>query len=81
MMLDVRRFALIGGVELRAMLPVTLSVLVFGLLGALGEELGWRGFLLPKMIAADFPHPYLASGIVWAMWDIPLIAFGALSNY
>jgi membrane protease YdiL (CAAX protease family) len=74
--LDVRQFALIGTHELRAMVPITFSVLAFGLLGALGEELGWRGFLLPKMIAADVPHPYLASGIVWAMWHLPLIAFG-----
>jgi membrane protease YdiL (CAAX protease family) len=74
--LDVRQFALIGVHALRAMGPITLSVLAFGLLGAFGEELGWRGFLLPKMIAADIPHPYLASGIVWAIWHLPLIAFG-----
>jgi membrane protease YdiL (CAAX protease family) len=75
--LDVRQFALIGVDALRAMGPITLSVLAFGLLGAFGEELGWRGFLLPKMIAADIPHPYLASGIVWAIWHLPLIAFGS----
>jgi membrane protease YdiL (CAAX protease family) len=75
--LDVRQFALIGVDALRAMGPITLSVLAFGLLGAFGEELGWRGFLLPKMIAADIPHPYLASDIVWAIWHLPLIAFGS----
>jgi uncharacterized protein len=74
--LDIRRFALIEFPTLREMVPVALSVLAFGLFGALGEELGWRGFLLPKMIADDVPHPYLASGIVWAVWHLPLIAFG-----
>ena len=74
--LDVRKFALIEPHAMREMLPVALSVLAFGLFGALGEELGWRGFLLPKMIAGGVPHPYLASGIVWAVWHLPVIAFG-----
>lgn len=74
--LDVRKFALIEPHAMREMLPVALAVLAFGLFGALGEELGWRGFLLPKMIAGGVPHPYLASGIVWAAWHLPLIAFG-----
>jgi membrane protease YdiL (CAAX protease family) len=74
--LDVRRFASIESHALREMMLVALSVLAFGLFGALGEELGWRGFLLPRMIAGDVPHPYLASGIVWAVWHLPLIAFG-----
>jgi uncharacterized protein len=74
--LDVRRFALIEPDALHEMVPVVWSVLAFGLFGALGEELGWRGFLLPKMIAGNVPHPYLASGIVWAVWHLPLIAFG-----
>jgi uncharacterized protein len=28
------------------------------------------------MIAGGVPNPYLASGIVWAAWHLPLIAFG-----
>ena len=74
--LDVRQFTLIESDALHEIVLVVLSVLAFGLFGALGEELGWRGFLLPKMIAGDVPHPYLASGIVWAVWHLPLIAFG-----
>jgi membrane protease YdiL (CAAX protease family) len=74
--LDVRRFTLIESDALYEMAPVVWSVLALGLLGALGEELGWRGFLLPKMIAGNVPHPYLASGIVWAAWHLPLVAFG-----
>jgi len=73
---DIRKLALIEFHALREMMPITSIVLAFGLFGALGEELGWRGFLLPKMIAGDVPKPYLASGIVWAAWHIPLIAFG-----
>jgi membrane protease YdiL (CAAX protease family) len=49
-----------------------------GLIGAFGEELGWRGFLLPKMVGARILHPYFVSGLVWAGWHLPLIAFGDL---
>lgn len=74
--LDIRKLAFIEFHALREMAPIALTVLAFGLFGALGEELGWRGYLLPKMMAGDVPRPYLASGIVWAVWHIPLIAFG-----
>ena len=74
--LDVRRFALIEPGDLQRMIPVFLLMSSVGLLGAFGEELGWRGFLLPKMVAGGISHPYLASGLVWACWHLPLIAFG-----
>jgi len=74
--LDIRQLSLIGSHALRDIAPIASSVLFFGFFGAFGEELGWRGFLLPKMIAGKVPHPYLASGIVWAAWHLPLIAFG-----
>ena len=34
---------------IKKMLPTILLVLVAGLVGAFGEELGWRGFLIPKI--------------------------------
>jgi len=74
--LDIRRFALIDADALDRVGPVLLSMGGFGLLGAFGEELGWRGFLLPKLVAGGISHPYAASGLVWASWHLPLIAFG-----
>jgi membrane protease YdiL (CAAX protease family) len=73
---DIRRFAPIEADGLERVSPVLLSMIAVGLLGAFGEELGWRGFLLPKMVANGVPHPYVASGLVWACWHLPLIAFG-----
>ena len=73
---DIRRFALIEPDDLRRASSVFLPILGFGLIGAFGEELGWRGFLLPKMVTGGISHPYLASGLVWACWHLPLIAFG-----
>jgi membrane protease YdiL (CAAX protease family) len=43
---------------------------------ALGEELGWRGFLVPELAkVTTFAHASLISGIVWSMWHYPLLLF------
>lgn len=76
--LDLRSFSPIAPEKLTQITPVLFSVLGLGLVGAFGEELGWRGFLLPKMMSGGFEHPYLACGLVWASWHLPLIAFGGL---
>lgn len=73
---DIRKFSPISSEQLTQITPVLLSVLGLGLIGAFGEELGWRGFLLPKMMSGGFKRPYLACGLVWASWHLPLIAFG-----
>lgn len=46
---------------------------------ALGEELGWRGFLVPQLAKImPFGGVGLASGIIWSLWHYPLIL---LANY
>ena len=41
---------------------------------AIGEELGWRGYLVPEMAKiARFQSVALASGAIWAIWHWPLI--------
>ncbi len=41
---------------------------------AMGEELGWRGFLVPKLAEfMSFPRVALCSGMIWALWHYPLI--------
>lgn len=57
-------------------LGVPLSSAVGLVLGALGEEVGWRGYLLPRLIDAGAPRPVLFSGVVWALWHTPLIVAG-----
>lgn len=73
---DIRKFSPISPEQLTQITPVLLSVLGLGIIGAFGEELGWRGFLLPKMMSGGFKSPYLTCGLVWASWHLPLIAFG-----
>jgi membrane protease YdiL (CAAX protease family) len=45
----------------------------FGLFqGPLGEELGWRGFLLPSLLEKYSPlTASLILGLVWALWHLP----------
>jgi membrane protease YdiL (CAAX protease family) len=73
---DIRQFSMVSSEQLTQLSPVLLYVLLLGLIGAFGEELGWRGFLLPKLVSGGVKSPYLVSGIVWAAWHVPLIAFG-----
>lgn len=74
--LDIRRFSPVAADALGPLAPTILFILVLGLVGAVGEELGWRGFLLPKLVSAGARHPYLVTGLVWSFWHLPLIAFG-----
>jgi membrane protease YdiL (CAAX protease family) len=38
-----------------------------------GEELGWRGYLAPRLLDARVPLALPLSGLVWAVWHWPLI--------
>jgi uncharacterized protein len=43
---------------------------------ALGEEIGWRGFLLPRLVErAGFTLGCLISGCIWAVWHYPGLLF------
>ncbi|MEZ4710104.1 MAG: CPBP family intramembrane glutamic endopeptidase [Caldilineaceae bacterium] len=43
---------------------------------AAGEEIGWRGYMLTRLIDARIPQPVLISGLIWGMWHLPLILSG-----
>ena len=43
---------------------------------ALGEEIGWRGFLVPELARrTSFTATALISGSLWAMWHYPILIF------
>jgi uncharacterized protein len=66
--------------------PVTVFVIVlvmattigtvFSGLTAAGEEIGWRGYMLTRLIDSGVPRPVLASGLIWGLWHIPLVLAG-----
>ncbi len=74
----------VGNLELP--LPVVVLVLLqlvsipvgafLNLIPALGEELGWRGWLLPKLLRLGTVPALLISGVIWGLWHAPLILLG-----
>jgi len=58
---------------------------VIGILGslstALGEEIGWRGFLVPELMKkTNYTRTSLISGFIWAIWHYPLLIWGNYNN-
>lgn len=43
---------------------------------AFGEELGWRGYLLPKLLPLGKFWAYLLLGVIWGVWHWPLVLVG-----
>lgn len=73
----------LGGVE-HWLWEITISDMILlatvgtGLnaLFALGEEVGWRGFLVPQLVKQNsFTKTSFISGSIWAIWHFPLIIF------
>jgi membrane protease YdiL (CAAX protease family) len=56
----------------RFLVVATVSI-VIGFVGALGEEIGWRGYLLPKLLQARVRFPILIVGLIWAAWHVPFV--------
>jgi membrane protease YdiL (CAAX protease family) len=65
--------SLLVGVQIAA--SITLGPL-FNTIFALGEELGWRGFLLPKLMPLGQIPAMLISGGIWGFWHAPAILQG-----
>jgi membrane protease YdiL (CAAX protease family) len=55
--------------------------LVVSSLSALGEEIGWRGLLVPELAKNfSFTRTALISGGIWALWHYPVILFANYNN-
>ena len=73
----------LGGLDL-GRFKYSLATFVFvgtlqSLLSATGEELGWRGFLVPTLARTmSFTKVAIVSGAIWTVWHVPLIVF---ANY
>jgi len=60
--------------------PVINFLILFGMLVlmfALGEEIGMRGYLQPRLMSLGRTRGLLLVGLVWATWHMPLYYFVA----
>jgi membrane protease YdiL (CAAX protease family) len=64
-----------GGFVAGLLLAATVSTVV-SCVSAAGEEIGWRGYMLTRLIEGGIRYPVLVSGVVWGLWHVPLIVTG-----
>jgi membrane protease YdiL (CAAX protease family) len=55
------------------LLAFGLGLIIVEIFSAAGEEIGWRGYLLPRLIAAEVPYPVVVNGLIWSLWHLPLV--------
>jgi uncharacterized protein len=64
-----------SGILIFASIAGTLGV-ILSMVSALGEEIGWRGVLVPELAKVmPYTRVSLVSGGIWALWHMPLIFF------
>ncbi|MBX7109013.1 MAG: CPBP family intramembrane metalloprotease [Chitinophagales bacterium] len=68
-------------------LPTAVTIAFFFILGALyglpsscatalGEEIGWRGFLVPELYKKlGYTKTAIVAAIIWALWHYPILLF------
>jgi membrane protease YdiL (CAAX protease family) len=67
-----------GVVIVAAFLYISILGLLPGMVTAIGEEIGWRGFLVPELARwMSFRKTALVSGAIWCAWHMPAILSGS----
>ena len=64
-------------VILKDLLPVLVIGIFISLLSAIGEEIGWRGFMVPALYERlGLNKTLLISSLFWCCWHLPLLVGG-----
>jgi CAAX protease family protein len=61
----------VGGLVVPFAIGVVVSLVLVS-----GEEIGWRGYMLTRLIDSGVPRPVLASGLIWGLWHVPIVLAG-----
>jgi membrane protease YdiL (CAAX protease family) len=57
--------------------PLALLLALESLLG-FGEEYGWRGYLLPRLLPLGEVPATILLGLVWGLWHLPVLVAGVI---
>ena len=60
-----------GGI-VDTLIDFLIKVVMYTLFFSLGEEIGWRGYLLPKLLSLGRRRALLLVGLIWAPWHLVL---------
>lgn len=55
---------------------VVLAAWFINLLPALGEEIGWRGWLTPQLLPLGIVPTIGITGLIWGLWHTPIMLLG-----
>ncbi|MFQ7272810.1 CPBP family intramembrane metalloprotease [Blautia producta] len=67
--------------EIEQILIMAILGLFLSMITAIGEEIGWRGFLLTELRATlSYKKINFAIGIIWYLYHMPLIIFSNYNN-
>jgi membrane protease YdiL (CAAX protease family) len=62
------------GLVLLAVFIATITIApILNSIPAFGEELGWRGYLLPRLQPLGESEALIISGLVWGLWHVPFV--------
>ena len=62
---------------LKDCLPTMIIGIFPGILSSMGEEIGWRGYMLPALTErSGMKKALIITSLFWACWHLPLLAFG-----
>jgi membrane protease YdiL (CAAX protease family) len=66
----------LGSVLSEEALGGLISILFGAVLVFIGEEFGWRAYLLPKLMPLGSRKAVLLTGVIWSAWHWPMIIMG-----
>ncbi|MGO0060618.1 CPBP family glutamic-type intramembrane protease [Brevibacillus fluminis] len=74
---SVRNHVLTGTVALLLPLKLLFLVIYYTITSSLGEEIGWRGYLLPKLAELGWNKAFILSGVIHALFHFLLFFTGS----
>ena len=54
-------------------IALIIASVIANVILAPGEEIGWRGFMVTRLVDAGVPAPLVMGGLIWGAWHVPLV--------